>query len=123
MEPTKNGLYAPRRGLGMAAWEPPGKALARPAYARPGGPGPDRVDLSYSVANQVVEADLEEVSWLVEQGFDVLKIKTGVLEENDEVARFAAIRAAVGDDFDLRIDFNQGGKPERAIVLCKRLEE
>ena len=123
MEATQHGLYCAKTGLEMAAWDAAGKALGRPVYDLLGGLVRDRVDLSYSVANQVVEADLKEVSWLVEQGFDVLKIKTGVLEENDEVARFAAIRSVVGDAFDLRIDFNQGGKPERAIALCKRLEE
>lgn len=123
MEATQHGMSCAKAGLEMAAWDAAGKAVGRPAYELLGGLVRDRVDLSYSVANQVIEADLEEIAWLREQGFDVLKIKTGVLDEAPEIRRFAAIREAVGDDFDLRIDFNQGGRPERAIVLCRKLEE
>lgn len=123
MDETQHGMACAKAGLELAAWDAAGKALDRPVYELLGGLVRDRIDLSYSVANQVIEADLEEVEWLRDQGFDVLKIKTGVLPEAEEVARFAAIREAVGDQFDLRVDFNQGGRAERAIVLCRRLEE
>jgi muconate cycloisomerase len=123
MEATQHGMSCAKTGLEMAAWDAAGKALGHPVYDLLGGLVRDRVDLSYSVANQVIDADLEEISWLTGQGFDVLKIKTGVLDETDEVARIAAIRKEVGDAFDLRIDFNQGGLPERAKALCRRLEE
>jgi len=123
MEATQHGMSCAKAGLEMAAWDAAGKALGRPVYELLGGLVRDRVDLSYSVANQVTEADIEEIAWLREQGFDVLKIKTGVLDETPEIRRFAAIREAVGNDFDLRIDFNQGGRPERAIRLCRALEE
>lgn len=123
MDATQQGMSCAKTGLEVAAWDAAGRARGCPVHELMGGLVRDRVDVSYSVANQVVDADLEEVAWLVEQGFDVLKIKTGVLDERAEVERFAAIRAAVGDGFDLRIDFNQGGRAERAIVLCRRLEE
>jgi muconate cycloisomerase len=122
MEATQHGMSCAKTGLEMAAWDAAGKALGRPVYQLLGGLVRDRVDLSYSVANQVLDADLEEIAFLRDQGFDVLKIKTGVLDETQEIRRFAAIRDAVGDDFDLRIDFNQGGRPERAIALCRKLE-
>jgi muconate cycloisomerase len=123
MEATQHGMSCAKTGLEIAAWDAAGKALGRPVYELLGGLVRDRVDLSYSVANQVIEADLEEISWLLDQGFDVLKIKTGVLNEAEELTRLAAIREAVGDGFDLRIDFNQGGRAERAISLCRRLEQ
>lgn len=123
MESAQHGMSCAKTGLEVAAWDAAGKALGRPVYELLGGLVRDRMDLSYSVANQVIEADLEEISWLVEQGFDVLKIKTGVLDEAEELTRFAAIRESVGDGFDLRIDFNQGGRAERAIALCRRLEQ
>jgi muconate cycloisomerase len=123
MDVTQHGMSCAKTGIELAAWDAAGKARDCPVYELIGGLVRDRVDLSYSVANQVIEADLEEIAWLVDQGFDVLKIKTGVLDETQEVARFAAIRAELGEDFDLRIDFNQGGRAERAIVLCRRLEE
>ena len=123
MSAVQHGMSCAKTGVELAAWDAAGKARDCPVYELLGGLVRDRVDVSYSVANQVVEADLEEIAWLVEQGFDVLKIKTGVLDEGEEVARLAAIRTAVGDAFDLRIDFNQGGRAERAIALCRKLEE
>jgi muconate cycloisomerase len=123
LERTQHGFSCAKTGLEMAAWDAAGRALERPVYELLGGLVRDRIDLSYSVANQAIDDDLQEIAWLTDQGFDVLKIKTGVLEESAEIERFATIRKAVGDSFDLRIDFNQGGRSERAIVLCRKLEE
>ncbi|HET7481439.1 MAG TPA: enolase C-terminal domain-like protein [Actinomycetota bacterium] len=123
MNATQHGMSCAKTGIEIAAWDAAGKALGRPVYELLGGLVRDRVDLSYSVANQNVDDDLAEIGWLIDEGFDVLKIKTGVLDERAEVERIAAIRERVGDDFDMRIDFNQGGRAERAIALCRKLED
>ena len=111
-----------KAGVEMAVLDAAGKALGRPVYDLLGGLVRDRVNLSYSVTNQVIEKDLDEIRWLLDQGFKVLKIKTGVLPAKIEIERFAAIRKLVGDGFDIRIDFNQGGKREQVLRLCRELE-
>ena len=123
MDAVHYAAHFAKAGVEMAVLDAAGKALGRPVYDLLGGLVRDRVNLSYSVTNQVIEKDLDEIRWLLDQGFKVLKIKTGVLPARIEVERIAAIRALVGDAFDMRIDFNQGGKREQVLRLCRELEK
>jgi muconate cycloisomerase len=123
MDAAHYGASFAKAGVEMAVLDATGKALGRPIYELLGGLVRDRVNLSYSVANQDVAADLEEIRWLLSEGFKVLKIKTGVLEPKAEIERMRAIRQLVGADFDLRIDFNQGGSRDQALRLCRALEQ
>jgi muconate cycloisomerase len=122
MDAAHYGSPFAKAGVEIAVLDAAGKALSQPVHNLVGGLVRDRVNLSYSVTNQDIEEDLAESRWLLDQGFKVFKIKTGVLPFKQEVERFAALRKLVGDDFDLRIDFNQGGKREQVLRLCRELE-
>jgi len=123
MERVQHAASSAKAAVDMACLDAAARALDVPLHALLGGLVRDRISLSYSVTNQDIEADLAEIRWLLEEGFHVLKIKTGVLPETVEVERIARIRELVGPAFDLRIDFNQGAPRERASVLCHRLEQ
>ncbi|MGA8753345.1 mandelate racemase/muconate lactonizing enzyme family protein [Candidatus Deferrimicrobium sp.] len=123
MDAVHYAAHFAKAGVEMAALDAAGKALGRPVYDLLGGLVRDRVNLSYSVTNQDIAKDLDEIRWLLDQGFKVLKIKTGVLPARIEIERFAAIRNLVGDDFDIRVDFNQGGKRDQVLRLCRELEK
>jgi muconate cycloisomerase len=122
MDAAHYGSPFAKAGVEIAVLDAAGKALSQPVHNLVGGLVRDRVNLSYSVTNQDIEEDLAESRWLLDQGFKVFKIKTGVLPFKQEVERFAALRKLVGDDFDLRIDFNQGGKREQVLRLCREFE-
>lgn len=122
MDAAHYGSPFAKAGLEIAVLDAAGKALHQPVYNLIGGLVRDRISLSYSVTNQDIQEDLEESRWLLGQGFKVFKIKTGVLPFKTEIERVAEIRKLVGDDFDLRIDFNQGGKREQVLKLCRELE-
>lgn len=123
MERVQHGASSAKAALDMACLDAGARSLGVPLHALLGGLVRDRISLSYSVTNQDIEADLAEIRWLLEEGFHVLKIKTGVLPEPVEVERIARIRELVGPAFDMRIDFNQGAPRERAAILCHLLEE
>jgi muconate cycloisomerase len=106
----------------MALLDIAGKALGVPIYSLLGGKVREKTTLSYSIANQKSETDIDEIKWLLDQGFFVFKIKTGVLDFKPEVARIEAIRKALPAHADMRIDFNQGLKRELAIKTCRALE-
>lgn len=122
MDAVHYGSPFAKAGVEIALLDAAGKALKQPVYNLVGGLVRDRVNLSYSVTNQDIEEDLAESRWLMDQGFKVFKIKTGVLPFKTEIERMAALRKLVGDNFDLRIDFNQGGKREHVLKLCRELE-
>jgi L-Ala-D/L-Glu epimerase len=54
-------------------------------------------------------------------GFPAIKVKLGTTRRED-VARIRAIREAVGPDYPIRIDANQGWDPMTAIETLKALE-
>jgi len=123
MDAVHYGAQFAKAGVEMAVLDAAAKALKQPLYNLVGGLVRDRINLSYSVTNQDIQKDLEECRWLLDQGFKIFKVKTGVLDDRTEMKRMAAIRKLAGDSFDLRIDFNQGGRREQVLRLCRALEQ
>lgn len=104
----------------MALWDILGKAAGLPLYAILGGRRRELVtdltiglDTPDSMANKALE--------IRALGFNAIKVKLGTTLEQD-VARIAAIRAAVGPEIPLRIDANQGWDPTTAIATLRALE-
>ena len=122
MDAVHYGAQFAKAGVEMATLDAAGKILNQPLHNLLGGLVRDRVNLSYSLTNQDIQKDVEEGRWLLDRGFKVFKVKTGVLNDQEEIKRIAEIRKLVGDSFDLRIDFNQGGKREQVLRLCRELE-
>jgi L-Ala-D/L-Glu epimerase len=58
----------------------------------------------------------------VTDGFTVLKLKVGADAATD-LARVAAVRAAVGADVAIRLDANQGWTPRQAVRLIRAMED
>lgn len=122
MDQTLHDYSFAKAALETALLDIVGKALGVPIYRLLGGKVRDRTTISYSIANQDIEKDVEEIRWLLDQGIFVFKVKTGVLDLKPEVARVEAIRKMLPAHADLRIDFNQGLKRELAIKTCRQLE-
>lgn len=112
-----------KAAIDMALYDLVGKAVGRPVFDLLGGLVNERITMSYSIANQSVEADVREVEWLLERGVRVFKIKTGVVAPAVDRARVQAIRERIGADGDLRLDYNQSIQPEHAIRILRDLEE
>ena len=65
----------------------------------------------------------EEAMSYVEDGFDRLKIKVGLLPVKDDARRVAAIRRSVGDGVELFVDCNHAYRANTAVRMGKYLEE
>ncbi len=93
------------RCQGLPLWQLLGGAQARvPVYTTEGG----WLHLS---APELVEQTLQAKA----QGFKGAKIKIGRPRLAEDVARLAAVRAAVGPDFDIMTDANQGFHRPEAV--------
>ena len=117
---TRN--FSTKFAIEIALFDLMGKALDRPAYDLLGGPYQPEIPLSWSLAIGDPEEDAREAARLVEEGQRIFKIKFGFLDPQQDITRLIAIREAVGNDVDLRIDVNQGWTPEVAIQTIRRVE-
>lgn len=117
----------------IALWDICGKALGVPAYILMGGKKRDSVagyaTGCYYRGEDVFDVDAavlalqKEASGYVEAGFEMLKIKVGLLSVEDDAKRVRAIRSAVGDKIKLFCDCNHAYNAYTAIRMAKHLEE
>lgn len=123
-------------GIDIALWDLKGKALGVPVYELLGGLARDQVRLYASSGEGLwpPERSVEKVSRYKEMGYTAAKIGTMMASEpyykydweqsvatyatppagrlvEMEVEKFAALRSAVGWEFDLAVDGHQGAHP------------
>jgi galactonate dehydratase len=113
-------------GIDMALWDIKGKALGVPVYELLGGPTRTRVRV-YAHARSP-----EAIKEGVARGFTAFKTgpakrrPSRYIESPSEVKyaaeRFAALRAAGGDEVDIGIDFHGAISPALAKLLIRALE-
>jgi len=109
-------------GIDMALWDIVGKTCRQPLHRLWGGGYRDKVNFWGWVPHSTIDIIQEESRKYVEEGFDCLYLKVGVDRKND-IASVGAIRDAVGDEVDLRIDANQAWTPSGAIRIIKKMEK
>jgi galactonate dehydratase len=113
-------------GIDMALWDIKGKALGVPVYELLGGPTRNRVRV-YAHASTPERMKQQRV-----RGFTAFKTQPALrrparyVETPAQIRyaaeRFAELRAAVGDDADIAVDFHGAISPATAKLLIKALE-
>src|SRR5437899_3833245 len=108
-------------GLDMAYWDALGQIAGRPVAQLLGGaPRPIRAYDSYGVVDPV--ADEKALRRSLEQGFRGIKIKVGDGDAANDERMVKGVRALIGPDVALMIDFNQSLNPAEATRRIARLE-
>jgi o-succinylbenzoate synthase len=97
------------------------RALGIPLYKLLGGRTREDVRLTWHVANANYEKDIEEASQAWDLGFEVIKLKVGTSDIQQELRTIEAIRKKLGN-VDLRLDANQGFTTPTAITYIKQTE-
>lgn len=118
---TKGGFYrggpvlsSAVAGIDQALWDIKGKALGVPVYELLGGLVRDRMRTYSWVGGDDPASIVEAALAKQEQGLDAIKMNgSGMLQPLETrgelgriVERVAAVRDAVGDEFDIAIDFH-----------------
>ncbi|MBL8702150.1 MAG: mandelate racemase/muconate lactonizing enzyme family protein [Alphaproteobacteria bacterium] len=109
-------------GIDIALWDIAGKAAAQPVFRLLGS---TRTDVfTYAVGGFYVEggdkfACAGELAGYVARGFKAVKLKCGALSIEDELARIAAVRKAIGPDIDLMLDMNAPHDVETSIRFAR----
>lgn len=118
-------------GLEQAMWDILGKSLGVPVYQLLGGACRDRIRMYAHVHGSSPEEAAAAAKARVAEGFNALKTGIGIcparqIESPGFVERlaerFGAMRAAVGPEVDIAIDFHGQISPALAVRLAKALE-
>jgi L-alanine-DL-glutamate epimerase-like enolase superfamily enzyme len=105
----------------MACWDILGKLCGQPLYRILGGLVRSEVEVTCCMGIRPPEEAAAIARQYVEMGFSTLKTKAG-RNPAEDLAMVKAIREAVGDRLNLRIDPNTGYTPEQALQLARDLE-
>ncbi len=107
-------------GLDMAFWDALGQAAGKPLVALLGGSvRPIRAYDSYGVVDPA--ADERDLRRSLEQGFRGIKIKGGNGDAANDERVVKGVRALLGPDIALMLDFNQSLDPAEATSRIARL--
>jgi mandelate racemase len=107
-------------GLDMAFWDTLGKVAGQPLVTLLGGsPRPIRAYDSYGVVDPV--ADAKDLRRSLDRGFRGIKIKGGDGDLDNDERVVKAVRAMIGPDIALMLDFNQSLDPSEASRRIARL--
>ena len=112
-------------GLDMAAWDALSKAsglplcvlLGRLGWFRPG------LQQQWPLVEGTGRGGERGDDLTAEGGFKGLKLRLGRERPSDDLATIRAVRAAVGEDIQLMVDFNQGLHFGEALERCHAIDD
>jgi glucarate dehydratase len=127
------GLYGPnstvQSALEIALWDIMGQSVHRPVCELLGGRYRDRIQICAPIfdtsgSSDPVMAQIESAQVAAQQfGFTAFKPKAGVGKPGSEVAVVAALRKALGDEVNIRVDPNGIWSVDESIRIARRMEE
>jgi mandelate racemase len=111
-------------GLDMAAWDALAKGANLPLCVLLGGTiGPVKAYNSNGLWLSDPAQLGDEAAQLIEEGgFSGLKIRLGRATAEQDLRAIEAVRAAVGSDVHLMVDYNQGLNLAEALVRCQSID-
>jgi galactonate dehydratase len=119
-------FYCAVSGIEQALWDIKGKACGLPIYQLLGGPCRDRIRVYANGWGGTPERAVQ----MVEAGFTAMKFdpfpgpwRTHIsrAEEDEAVARVAAVREAIGPDIEILVEVHRRLAPVHAVRVAKRL--
>lgn len=116
------GNTAAKSAVDLALYDLMGKISGQPVCRLLGGKLTSAVETSKAVGLGAPEAIVAEAENLVNQGFSILKIKTGV-DPDAEIQMIRKVREAVGKDIRIKLDANQGWSLRDAVRVVRSVED
>lgn len=107
-------------GIEMALWDIIGKACGQPLFRLLGGAIRKEIPFMYFIYRDHPEQMAEEAARARAEGFSTFYVKVGS-DIREEISQLEAIRAAIGEEPNLRVDANEAWSPGAAVRNIKKL--
>lgn len=111
-----------RAAIDMAIYDCLAQNSKLPLYQYLGGSS-SRLETDFTVSVDAPGTMGEEALRYVKNGFSILKVKVGIGDIKEDIARVKEIRRCVGDEVTIRLDANQGWTAKEAIQAIHRMED
>lgn len=112
-----------KSAVDMAMYDILGKSVGLPVHKLLGGKVRDKMDVMWAIGGSTPEESAAEILKVKEQGYKGCMIKIGGEDWRLDAARTIAAREAVGPDFQLNADANQGWDADTAIRYGKAVKD
>lgn len=114
----------PKAAIDTACYDIAGKASGVPVYKLLGGKLTDEIKIMNAIGNDPVDMSVSLALEKKKQGNKALMVKVGAVDNvMDDVKRIIAIREAVGSDYPLIADANQGWDYHETIRFLRETEQ
>jgi muconate cycloisomerase len=107
--------------LDLACHDLAGRIAGRPVHDLLGGRCVDRLPLCGLVPTGTIDATVGLCEWYAATGTTTIRLKLGQGVAHDRTV-VAAVRAAVGDEIRLRVDYNQAYRAAEAVRAIRAIE-
>ena len=118
----KYGFLYSKTAIDLALHDIAGKVFNVPVAVLLGGIVRKSIGVSRSVPLKSPDEVASEARKLVDSGYKLITIKAGIDPAMD-IKRVEAVRRAVGDEFPIEVDANQGYRADIAVQTLSRMEE
>ena len=123
MDETIRGQNLTKSAIDIAVYDIWGKAYNMPVHQLLGGKRRDKMRCMWSIGGSTPDESVAEVLRAKETGYDGCMIKIGGTDYKLDADRTRAVRAAVGREYPLIVDANQGWDVETSIRYWKQIKD
>ena len=123
MDAAIRNQHLAKSALDMAAYDIWGKWSGMPVHQLLGGKRRDSIRCMWSIGGSTPEESAAEVLEAKQLGYDGCMIKIGGPDWKKDAARTKAVREAVGKDYPLIVDANQGWDLDTARRYGKEIRD
>jgi len=123
--PSRTNVMAAIGGIDIALWDLKGKAARMPVYQLLGGskrPLFTYATGGYYPRDATAEGAAREMAEFVAKGYRAVKLKTGGFKIDEEIARVAGVREAIGRETLLMLDMNAAYDLNDCIRFARGVE-
>ncbi|AQQ52044.1 mandelate racemase/muconate lactonizing enzyme family protein [Planococcus lenghuensis] len=123
MDSLLGGNPAAKAAIDIACYDLMGKATGQPVYNLIGGKAKEELTYPKVLSIEAPAVMAKKAQQAQEAGYASLKLKVGQGKPQEDVERILAVRQAIGPDFPIRVDVNQGWKTTGvAAAAIRQLE-